>query len=122
MENYELMEIGEGTEMNALVAIKVMRWKLVEGIHTGRMYWEDENGMLHGEECDFEPSKNISAAWEVVEIMRTVYKQCITIIDNPHLNYDVRFSGSNTTEYVRLSNLPLAICRSALIALSEQSE
>lgn len=64
-------------------------------------------------------SSSISDAWEVVEKMRTEYKKYVTIHDNAHLNYDVRFSGFHSPEFVRLSSLPEAICKAAVLAYLE---
>lgn len=49
--------------------------------------------------------------------MRKKHKNYIRIIDNEHLNYDVRFSGDKNREYIRLPSVTHAIGRAALLAL-----
>lgn len=110
----EILSMTVGRDLNMLIAEKVMGWEY------GEDYFESMGKIKRGSLSDtFDPSAEMSDAWEVVEKMRTEHKQFITIIDNPHLNYDVRFSGSKSKEYHRLSSLPWAICRASLLAVME---
>ena len=105
MNRDEIMNMQPWRDLDEAVAIHVMG--------------KENNKTMWGQKV-FIPSTDISAAWEVVEKMRTTHKQYITIIDNPHLNYDVRFSGNKSSEYERLSSLPHAICRAALLSLIQE--
>lgn len=60
----------------------------------------------------------LSTTWEgarrVIEEMRRRGK-CVTIIDNLHGVYDVKFGDQK--EYTRLSRLPHAVCTAALLTV-----
>lgn len=111
----QVMVMEAGREMDRLVGGLIMGLDLVEDTlpQLPKHYYPGYDRTVFTDVPKY--STDISAAWEVVENMRTLHKRYITIFDNPHLNYDVRFDG--TIEYERLSNLPHAICRAALTAI-----
>ncbi|OMF54697.1 hypothetical protein BK138_16195 [Paenibacillus rhizosphaerae] len=109
----DILRMKPGRELDAKVALAVMGFKEITVV--GSHYFTDPiDTSLKSYSSD------ISAAWEVVEKMRTKHKQYITIIDNPHLSYDVRFSEDKSAAFVRLSSLPHAICRAALLAVMDK--
>src|SRR4030042_3346242 len=72
MTKDEILNMPAGREMDALIAEKVMGWKisLIDLTYGGR--WENiETGELMGGIQYWNPSENISAAWEVVEKMKS---------------------------------------------------
>ncbi|PAF31886.1 hypothetical protein [Paenibacillus sp. 7516] len=113
----QVFMMSAGRELDSLVAEKIMGLELVEEMLAAYpRYWLPEYDKTYHRAVPLY-STDISAAWSVVERMRTEYKQFITLIDNAHLNYDVRFSGDKSKEYTRLSNVSHAICRAALLAV-----
>jgi hypothetical protein len=113
----EILAMEPGTELNALVAVKVMRWKLVEGNHSGRMFWEDENGKLHGVAYDFEPSKNISAALEVLEKPEIMDRRQIGIYPTSFGTWIARpFMPGGKDCTVQAKKAPEAISKCVLLA------
>lgn len=113
----EQMLAMTGRELDALVAEHVMGLEITpDGFkYEPRYYIPEYRKTLHRAVPDY--STDMGDAWKVVEKIRSDLKQYITIIDNPHLAYDVRFSGSESDIYFRLSNLSEAICKCALLAV-----
>lgn len=109
--------LSAGRELDALIAEKVMGLELVQDMQVEELrYWvpgsrkKEHKALPHY-------STDMSAAWTVVEHMRKKHSNYIIIVYNEHLNYDVRFSGDKSREYIRLSSVTHAIGRAALLAL-----
>jgi hypothetical protein len=124
-----------GRELDALVAEKVMGWRLEERGY-GATFWVDENGKVKraAEPCSidfcscevFSPSTDISDAWEVVEKLRDLgfhvgiktppkVKSCSYWVCLENF-----YAGKSFTEYGETA--PLAICMAALKALGMEVE
>lgn len=115
-------EMPAGREMDALIALKVMGWKLspkkTDGIREFGSVWLDENGTVTRFQEDkrppydwdmeyFCPSTNISSAWEVVEKLKLSLTPTNKgwSVSQHHL-WEGPFGEGETA--------PLAICRAAM--------
>lgn len=110
-------EHGAGRCLDKWVAETVMGWKWMptpdpEGQH----YCWVKDGCEIG---DFEPSSDISAAWEVVEKMA---ERCGIFVMKVRPGQDcvawIHLSGADYT--ANADSLPLAICRAAVLAANEK--
>ena len=118
-------EIPAGREMDALIAEKVMGWKpvpinhwLPEGKGRGDKpcLWLFNHHPQYGEQtrsmCDFRPSTDISAAWEVAERIYQKGAQFSVKIGRP--GGWRAWVGLNVGSDAVAPTAPLAICRAAL--------
>ena len=115
-----------GRELDALVAEKVMGWKecTVEAGITGQAalgsigawYWIDEGGrkMIEGYVKPY--SKNIAAAWEVVEKLLES-GESVAVRQGQIPSGMIRQCCIGFREGVEAETVPLAICRAALVAV-----
>jgi hypothetical protein len=120
MTRDEILKMEAGPELDALIAEKVMEW--TEWPISG------DYVTLHGKTGHtidtFNPSSDISAAWEVVEKLQdTPTEYFFEICKTPVI---WRQSGKPTHWHVELGGqkayadaAPLAICRAALLAVME---
>jgi|WetSurSiteA1Bulk_404760.scaffolds.fasta_scaffold00361_14 hypothetical protein len=113
-----------GKEMDILIGESVMGWHLIpdeyiddefEGIKHWAQMWLDKDNRLM---CNsFQPSTNISDAWEVVRKMRNerywfysgaLSSYCFVSFENieDRITY---------TSRAKIDEIPLAICRAALL-------
>lgn len=128
MTRDDILSMSAGKELDELVAEKVMGWK-----RTGQC-WKDDRGNTRTIELtsfgSFEPSQDISAAWEVVEKLKDGYQYFYTGWDYPTETYFAQFIEAIATDDevgVELREInsisetaPLAICRAALLAVMEE--
>jgi hypothetical protein len=112
MTREEILAMEPGHKLDALVAEKVMRWTK-EGnywlSHTCRIRtWEQTSYP------GFQPSTDISAAWEVVESLRDkwYYLEIRTCADDWVVQ-------TNADRSVRAKTAQEAICKAALIAVTD---
>ncbi len=119
MTRDEIMSLEPGRDLNMLVATKVMGWKYNED------YFESMGEIKRGPFAEkFDPSSDISAAWEVVEKLQEshLYVDIRTCADF----YEVWITDWNMqdkTETIAHPTLPLVIARCALLTtLSEGSK
>lgn len=111
MTREEILAMEPGIELDSLIAVKVMGWKLVNVGHC------EECTVDRGSEIDyFEPSSYISAAWEVVEKTQTTYWVRMNSMMKDHFcgvgKPDMRW------EYYG-NSMPESICKAALLAVLE---
>lgn len=128
----DILKMQPGPEMDALVATQVMGWRHFEK----SVFWMPNMGEGMLRYCNkstdvpefavlysfFRPSTNIADAMEVVEKMRE--KDCVLLdlsyTHVPHPNCRVRIGVKEYSEMngieATAESLPLAICRSALLA------
>lgn len=110
----QIVAMKPGWELDALVAEKVMGWKLKNKPDV----WVDAGGEYHVVGSThyrmrhdfFNPSTDISAAWRVVDKIGRFY----LTNNSPSKNYEMRFIG--TGETIIGDTLPHAICLAALLA------
>jgi len=122
-----------GPEMDALVAQKVMAWDL----SANRIYpnLQDDFNCDFRPLSSFQPSTDIAAGWQVVEQMQSLGYWCQARTPfgppgskgcdgcwagfTPHLTtgWNGRPDG-----WTHAETLPLAICRAALLALTQENE
>lgn len=135
MTRDEVLSMPAGSEMDALIAEKVMGMELARplgehfvshdmAIDAGDMMLEGQSMGVEWEYMQPPPfSSDISAAWKVVEKMRELYDVVIDLdsdlVSCKLLNYVE--SGDYRTLVVEqiYKSAPLAICRAALLAVSE---
>ena len=132
MTREEVFQMEEGKEMDTLIAERVMGWHIVKRENWSDI-WEDAEGRYqhhvssddYGDDEDFHlirfhPSESILWAWEVVEKLNT--KAGITAFniwryeDN---DWRCQFVNRHQNETIRAETAPLAICRTALLAVME---
>jgi hypothetical protein len=127
MNREQILAMKPGPELNALVAEKVMGWK-TNWLKTD--WWEEINPNTHhhkGLVKDFNPSEDMSAAWEVVEKMKQKYFCEIAMSETEDGNWHwmARFILVLTEPYtvktfrVVSPTAPEAICKAALWAVTE---
>jgi hypothetical protein len=124
MSNEEIDKLEAGLELDALVAEKVMRWR----VHPrNTAHWmlrndDDIDYLLKGQVGQWRPSINIAAAWEVVEKLAD---------DDLWLTLNSDWYGKlfvacfrRKAELVGTSlhwtTAPVAICRAALKAVNHE--
>lgn len=128
MTHDEILNMEAGRELDTLIAEKVMGWARWKGATLG---WENPPSFFRTWELtsygSFQPSTDISAAWDVIEKMEYNWSF-------------VRDVGKCGSEYETIGNMlyrfiytapgmpiegivadtaPLAICRAALLAVKE---
>ena len=105
MTKEKILKTEPGPELDRLVAERVMRWTL------------DEKGWQE----NFKPSVDIVAAWKVVNRLRE--KQFDIMIKTLKDRWEVLISDSDKILdwYATAPELPLAICRAALLAVSAET-
>ena len=124
MNREEIMNMEAGRELDALVAEHVMGWKWEDGRGTGGpSYWEGATGEFCAE---FEPSTDWAAAGEVVDALtkRRAPSNRLGVCLNcpPHGGWSVDIWAYDDHWRVWVEDddeLPLAICRAALLATLE---
>lgn len=111
-----------GRELDALVAERVMGWKVFRNGEHGSHRWEAETdrGTLRVIDSSysgdgFSPSTDIAAAWEVVEKMRDDH--WLLDLRSGFIETRACFTRAHAGEYVaQEKSTPLAICLAALAA------
>ena len=125
MTRDEILKLEAGKELDALVATEVMGW------HGGNPSWITQEGKCTGWLSRFEtdslaeefnPSTDISAAWQVVEKMKEKYWMAIntSMSSLQETEWGVEWSKNGVIEkvdFVLAPTAPLAICRAALLAM-----
>jgi len=125
----EILNMPAGREMDALIAEKVMglrvhikpeRQKVDLGFYRRKIEYRTINWVYAGGYLLRSYSTDISAAWDVVEKLKTIYHMSIwTDYYEDRNNYGCRFQlrGGGQSSYPVISDAaPLAICRAALLA------
>lgn len=122
-----MIDLPAGRELDALIAEKVMGWAPV---HDGLNFrWADggDYEKRHRYVCDWSPSTDIAAAWQVVERMDSL--GWYLTIDRLSSGERVRFWRCEWMRYTEenekcgdcwedADTAPLAICRAALEAVA----
>ena len=121
MTREEIGKLEAGRELDALVAEKVMGWRLLDPPQADQpSYWATWVMLPHREAAkDWSPSTNIAAAWEVVERLRAngySWMQFTLIADQWDL--EMGQGGHDIGCDTLAPTAPLAICRAALKAAS----
>lgn len=132
----DYLKMEAGRELDALIAEKVMGWRLIEnqGAAGGRLWQGHGGGFGDMPEHELTPfSKEIYAAFQVVEKMRQhpdvryqnlqlvayCYNRTYATFDTQAFNdYDAGTWAEANGEYAT----PLAICRAALLATESLKE
>jgi hypothetical protein len=119
------VSVKAGPELDALVAEKVMGWKV----------WQASSAVIlfdrgTGKWTTFSPSTGIVSAWEVLERLREIWEiemgGCPTpLVDARHASWGVRLNPKVTTDdrvsvEAQADTAPLAICLAALQAAEEE--
>jgi hypothetical protein len=113
MTREQILAMKPGRELDELMAEKVMGWK------RDFQCWKDQNGRIRTIEStsfgSFQPSTDISAAWEVANKFDFFY-----LFRNPHI-YDGEWEcklvaeDSSRKYYALGKTAPEAICKAALL-------
>ena len=130
MTRDEILNLEAGREMDALIAEKVMGEKQPNYVHANLHMeypetstcgnWQCFNIFEHGDICEWHPkqfSTDISAAWEVVEMMGDKFDN----VGHGEEWYCV-YRPDEWGNIVYADSAPLAICRAALLAVTEEGE
>jgi hypothetical protein len=128
MNRDDILNMEAGREMDDLIATRVMGWKMGNTSVLPRMnipVWHDGNWNI-SHFYEWRPSTDIAAAWEAVDKLRKDGFNCVFSL--PYTNSAIRqhilFDGGEETDarssdWVYGDELPLAICRAALLAVME---
>ena len=123
----EILNLKAGREMDALIAERIMGWTL----HPNKTHWgKPHPGMDNFSPSfewrqvgDFEPSTDISAAWEVVDrivkLPATVNVQTSNAAGGSICYVQKYPSDLNCIIFEAAPTATLAICRAAMLAISE---
>lgn len=128
MNREEILNMEAGEQLDNLVAEKVMGWhiKLTEygkdwvddddrymtGVNRDGQFEDDEDfHLLH-----WHPSGSILWAWEVIEKLMPIYQIDIEAINKM---FKVSFDDYARTWEATAEDAPVAICKSALLAVME---
>lgn len=122
MDDVDDMEAG--TELDALIAEKVMGWTkyVYEKEGTTHTEWTEARSVGTRYHADFHPSTDISTAWDVVEeLARRGYDLGRVGKEFGEGQYIAQFFHGKTygqaCEHARGETAPLAICRAAFKAI-----
>ena len=117
MNREDILKMEAGREMDLLVAEKVMGMSPPEGKTHGSCCYCQTCGYAH-DECVCGYSESIEMAWEVVKEMSAKNFWCVMEVLSSRSV--VMFEEAKTMEkyeaYANPYDLPLAICRAALLA------
>lgn len=116
----KILAMEAGTELDALVAERVMGWHLYSGEARAPngIPWIDNDGVGVGRShpAGWSPSTDIAAAWEVVEQMGHEMK--LEYIGSAKVTFRV----TSSRQVSATGTAPLAICRAALLSILGDSE
>jgi hypothetical protein len=121
----EILNMPAGKEMDALIGEKVMGWHLIpdeytdddEGIkHWAQMWLDKDNKLMHNK---YSPSTDISFAWEVVEKIKEKGRLYLIVSDDIGYKAEILLNDPVPMAIAECDTAPLAICRSALLAVFE---
>jgi hypothetical protein len=115
MTRDEILNMPAGREMDALVAEKVMGWRL----HPHKTHWMTNNNNFR-RIGTFLPSDDISAAWEVVEKMKEKGRLYLIVSDDIGYKAEILLNDPVPMATAQCDTAPLAICRAALLAVMEE--
>ncbi len=124
-----MIDLPAGPALDRLIAVKVMGWEQTY-VHPsgslisygGRVITESSSKVIETKKdgsarrIDFQPSRDIAHAWEVVEKLKAL-EPSLTWSDEQQgwfFNFDKRPAGEQVLE----DTAPLAICRAALLAVA----
>lgn len=120
MTRDEILKMGAGREMDALVAEKVMGWSVEEA--TG--YWlDDEQYIAYSSPLDF--STSIDDAWKVVEKMQDIDLYILIADGYHHVGWHIELCnkfGETLANIRDCETVSLAICRAALLVVMDIKE
>jgi len=117
MTHEETLKLEPGPKLDRLVAERVMGWEF----DLLRDAWfKDGEGEIWAE--NWHPSTDIAAAWKVVKALREK-GSVIDILSCPE-DFTVKIWNENESEGLSIAKasaeqMPLAICRAALLAMME---
>ena len=125
MTREEILKLEPSPELDRLVAERVMEWQESSDFaiekETGDLFKIDLSDSIFKGLWKWSPSTDIAAAWEVVNKLLSRYN--ISIYSG---RYPIRWfvqmvavEDWETKALVEDENLPLAICRAALLAVME---
>lgn len=122
MTREEILAMEPGVELDFWIAEKVMGW--TKGYEDdGTMYWATGYTAMPG---NWAPSKNMAAAWEVVEEMvgqgfDVNLSSTILTSDFIDVSWGVSFWRYGAWPKATARNMPEAICKAALLTLTEDT-
>ncbi|WP_199614694.1 BC1872 family protein [Paenibacillus alkalitolerans] len=118
MNREEILAMKPGRELNTLIAEKVMGWKIQSYDDlpdvTPEPDWVSEN-VVFCSMSEWEPSTDISAAWEVLEKSRKSGEVSMWTDKNGKWACEIGY-----WIYDDCDNVPEAICKAALLAVMEE--
>lgn len=127
MKREEILNMPAGREMDALIAEKVMGWKLVQNQgEGGGLYWVGHGGVFGDMHKNQTPefSEDILDAWRVIEKMHE-NKYQYTLrghfmgVEQHIATFDHQdWADANPLYSAHGATAPLAICRAALLAVN----
>ena len=121
MTEEEILNISEGRELDTLIAEQVMGWHLIpsetdeSGDYWRQMWLDENNKFMHN---SFEPSINMSHAWEIVEKMENddvSFSMADVVPNSDPIVYEFKFMKGLSDYYSCEFTAPLTICRAALL-------
>lgn len=110
-----------GRELDALVAEKVMGWKLGDNRGAPAWFAHDE---FRCEVWQFKPSEDIAAAWEVVEKLGKTWWFDVELTGNLwHAQFESQehISERQFADDYSTDSAPHAICKAALMAMGHSA-
>jgi hypothetical protein len=129
----QIKNIPAGKETDVLIAEKVMglvpcdNWYLQQITSIGPIFIRNQNSCKHDGKCypkEYIPeySTNISAAWGIVDKLWSRFNFAINRMDMYDGDYIASVMAFNSNEWksAHANIAPLAICRAALLTLSEE--
>lgn len=117
MTREEILALSPGRELDSLVAEKVMGWE------RDFQFWKDESGRIRTIEPtsfgSFEPSTDITAAWEVVELIGKDYG--VEVYHEDGLSEcAIHKAEIGVIARVEALTVPEAICKAAILAVMKE--
>lgn len=119
-----ILSLPAGRELDELIVEKVMGWEKVDNGRTSEplyTWYHTKNGVRYdvtAKAWTFNPSRSISAAWEVVEKMSYVKAECVFDLQLRYQGFWATFNCEGKKfESQQQKTAPEAICKSALLAV-----
>lgn len=130
----QVLKMEAGPELDSLIAKRVMGWVKFE-LYRGVWTWHEPEDTKHSEprwvqehedDCDhdcscFAPSRDIAAAWEVVEKLKQSHDPLLGLWGNED-NTDDWFCALQGIEDCHAPTAPLAISHAALLTTLESKD
>jgi hypothetical protein len=112
MNKAQILDLSVGRQIDTMIAEKVMGW---EKDRAYDRYIKESGSTIYTNELDF--STEIDAAWRIVNKLFSV--GVLFFLSRDDVHWVATFNKRGKNYHASADNAPLAICRAALLVVSE---